>query len=116
MPVKKSTIPLVGLDIVEVIRFKKFKKVTDPFLNKVFSEKEIQYCFSHKDPSVHLAGFFALKEAVSKALGTTRYPFAEIEVRHSEDGAPAVFHKGKKLKVGVSISHTKDTAIAIAAS
>ena len=115
MAVKKSTAPLVGVDIVDVSRFKKLKKINDPFLKKVFFEEEVKYCFSYKDPSVHLAGFFALKEAVSKALGTTSYPFAEIEVRHSQDGAPVVFHKGKKLRIGVSISHTKDMAIAIAA-
>lgn len=106
--------PFLGIDIVEVARFKEHNK-SSPFLTKVFTEEELKYCFSYPEPAVHLAGHFALKESVSKALGVNKYPFAEVEVRHRNDGAPEAFHKGKKLPIAVSISHTKDIAIAIAA-
>lgn len=107
-------LPNLGVDLVEVARFKEYKK-SSPFLKKVFSAREIKYCFSYSEPAVHLAGHFALKESVSKALGIKKYPFSEIEVRHTNEGAPEAYHKGKKLQIAVSISHTKDIAIAIAA-
>jgi holo-[acyl-carrier protein] synthase len=36
----------------------------------VFTEGEIAYCTRRRDPSPHLAGRFAAKEACMKALGT----------------------------------------------
>lgn len=105
----------VGIDIVDVARFKKFNsKTSDSFLKKVFFEKEIEYCFSYKDSAPHLAGIFSAKEAVSKALGVKLFPFSEIEIRHEKDGKPVVFHKGKKLSVNISITHTDKVAAAIA--
>jgi holo-[acyl-carrier protein] synthase len=105
----------IGIDITPVARFVAFEgDKENPFLRKVFSTDERDYCFSYKNPSVHLAGFFALKEAVSKALGTSLYPFAEIEIRHTTEGAPEAWFSGKKLAVRTSISHTDELAIAIA--
>jgi phosphopantetheine--protein transferase-like protein len=105
----------VGIDCVDVNRFLEFKTNKDhPFLKKVFFEDELHYCFSYQNVEVHLAGFFALKEATSKALGVNLYPFAEIEVKHNKDGAPEVWNKGKKLDIKVSISHTNSVAVAIA--
>ena len=105
----------VGIDLVTVSRFNKFvQDKNHPFLVKVFSSVELEYCFSYENPDVHLAGHFALKEAVSKALGTSKYPFVEVEVRHGKEGEPEVWHKGIKLSVKVSISHTEEYACAIA--
>jgi phosphopantetheine--protein transferase-like protein len=107
----------VGVDIVEVSRFEAYKdKKEDAFLSKVFSLTEINYCFSYSDPSSHLAGTFAAKEAVSKALGVKHFPFSEIEVRHDNDGKPEAFMKGKKLPVSISITHSNTIAAAIAAT
>ncbi len=105
----------IGLDLVEISRFKKHaKKGSDAFLNKVFTEGELEYCFKHQDPSPHLAGLFAAKEATSKALGVAKYPFAEIEIRHAPDGQPIPYFKGKKLQIGLSITHTRGVAAAVA--
>lgn len=105
----------VGIDLVDVKRFKKFNKDKESsFLKKVFLKGEVDYCFKYKDPSVHLAGSFAAKEAVSKALGVEKFPFAEVEIRHRPDGAPEAWHKGKKLSVKISITHTDTVAAAIA--
>lgn len=40
------------------------------FLNRIFTPLEQEYAFAHKVPYLHLAGRFAVKEAVMKALGT----------------------------------------------
>lgn len=54
------------------------------------------------------------KNAVSKALGVTEYPFASLEIKHGGDGAPEAWRGGKKLSVQVSITHTAKTAAAVA--
>lgn len=111
MPAKR---PRIGIDIARVSRFARFKTAKHAFLQKIFTPAELAYCFARPKPAQHLAGFFAAKEAASKALGTTKYPFAELEVRHAADGAPLLFHKGKKLSASISISHEGGFAIAAA--
>ena len=105
--------PKIGIDIVDVLRFRGFTK-NDPFIQKTFSVYEQEYCFSHTDPSSHLAGIFAAKEATSKALGTDTYIIYELEVRHTDNGVPGMFFKNKPLSISVSISHTDTVAIACA--
>ncbi len=105
---------MIGTDIVDISRFSKFTSKDDAFIKKVFTPSEIEYCFRYKSPSEHLAGIFAAKEAVSKALSVTKYPFIEIEILHKKDGAPIAFHEGKRLKVAVSISHSTQVAMAVA--
>ena len=105
----------VGIDIVDVSRFSKlYKKPHTHSLNKLFLKSEIQYCLSYKEPATHLAGIFAAKEAVSKALGVGRYPFIELEIRHAKDGSPEAWSKNKRLPVSISIAHTLSLATAIA--
>lgn len=105
----------VGIDVVDVARFARFKKnKKHPFLAKVFSAREIAYCFGYAEPASHLAGMFAAKEATSKALGAARYPFAEIEIRHDTAGKPLAYRRGRRLPVLLSITHTGALAAAIA--
>ncbi len=105
----------IGFDIVEVSRFRKHTKNTgDHFLRKIFSKKEIAYCFTYSDPSAHFAGIFAAKEAASKALGIDKYPWIEIEIRHMKNGKPIAYKKNKRLPIDISISHTKNIAGAVA--
>ncbi len=107
--------PCLGVDAVEIKRFTLIlESEKNDFIEKVFSKKEIAYCESFKDKATHYAGFFAAKEAISKALGVNKYPFIEIEISHTKEGAPFALYKGKKLLVTVSITHTEETAIAVA--
>jgi holo-[acyl-carrier protein] synthase len=108
---------MVGIDLAEVSRFSPMAKDRNhAFLKKVFSKEEIAYCFSRSNTAQHLAGMFAAKEAASKALGVEKYPFAEIEVRHTKAGAPQAWSRktGKKLNISVSITHTATIAAAMA--
>lgn len=105
----------VGIDIAEAVRFINLMKVSQwHLLKKFFTEKEIAYCLNFKDSAIHFAGQLAAKEAASKALGVEKFPFAELEIRHKQNGQPEVWKGGKKLPVSISISHTKELAIAIA--
>ncbi len=115
MPQPFSGLNKIGLDLVEISRFKQFdKKTVDHRLRKIFTKLEISYCFQYKSPASHLAGIFAAKEASSKALGAVKFPFVELEIRHGKDGSPQVWKKGRRLSVSVSITHTRDLAAAIA--
>lgn len=104
-----------GIDLVEVARFHPFvHNKKHSFLRKAFSEKELTYCFSYKNPAVHLAGIFAAKEAVAKALGADTVAFIELEIRHAKGGAPEVWRNDCKLPIAISITHTDAMAAAIA--
>ena len=102
-----------GIDLIEVARFRGLTR-DDAFLLRTFTIHELEYCFSYADPAPHLAGHFAAKEAAWKSLQTTEYPFTELEVRHSDVGAPYIERNGERLPVHVSISHTADIAAAVA--
>ena len=105
----------LGIDIVETRRFALSEKGSkDHFLRKNYSEKELDYCFSFKASEQHLAGMFAAKEAVFKALGR-KISLKSIEIERKDSGQPIVFVNGKRVKsIHVSLSHTSETAIAIA--
>lgn len=114
-----------GLDIIEIKRIKRsLEKYSPRFENKIFTDKEISYCQSQADPGKHFAARFAVKEAVSKSLGTGinhDVGFKDIEVINQDSGKPIVIMsgQGKKLfdklnlkSIHISISHDRHYAIA----
>jgi len=103
----------IGIDMADIARFRALSRSS---LVKLFSKREIARAKMYKDPAPHLAGMFAAKEAASKALGTKQFPFFTLEIRHAKDGAPEVWKDGKKVRVSVSITHTRSLAAAIAVS
>ena len=61
----------VGTDLIRISRIRKLaKRFPDRIGQKVFTAGELEYCRAKKDPAPSLAGRFAAKEAVMKALGT----------------------------------------------
>jgi holo-[acyl-carrier protein] synthase len=114
----------VGVDIVEVERFKKLhEKWGEHFLKKIFTDREIDYCLSKKNSYQHLAGRFAVKEAVSKAISTGwtgNFRWKDVEVLNDKRGKPfAFFHNKLKeelnsCSVHISISHSQNYAVAFA--
>jgi holo-[acyl-carrier protein] synthase len=57
----------IGVDIESIERFVKLDRAKDSrFLAKIFTEKELDYCFKYKSPAEHLAVRYAGKEAVIK--------------------------------------------------
>lgn len=115
----------VGIDIIEIDRIERAVKHNKNFLYKLFTEKEIEYFNAHGYKIESIAGVFAAKEAISKALGTgfRGFGFKDIEILKDNKGKPEVilFNKAKALaeiygnyKVHLSISHNKSNAIAYA--
>jgi phosphopantetheine--protein transferase-like protein len=111
----------IGVDIVKIDRFEQIiAAVVSPFMHRVFTEREREWLDKRKADSI--AGVFAAKEAVAKALGTgfTKLHPSDIEILHKENGRPYVVlhNNAKKLarrcNVHISISHTDTDAIAYA--
>ena len=71
----------LGTDLVRVSRF---ESTTDHFLRRSFTEQEIRLSGGKAQS---LAGRWAVKESVLKALGMgMALPFSDIEVRSDDDG------------------------------
>ena len=112
-----------GVDIIEINRIQEsIEKLGDTFLNKVYTQKEIEYCESKgKNKYQHYAARFAVKEAAFKAVSESvedkfAISWKDIEITNDEQGRPKteiLFLKNKKVEnIDVSISHCKDYAMA----
>lgn len=112
----------VGTDIIEIDRIKNAIDNTPGFLEKVFTKREVEELSKNTLRVESVAGNFAVKEAVSKAVGTgiRGFGFRDIEVFRDELGKPIVrvsskieeVIKSKDYLFNVSISHNKTMAIA----
>ena len=119
---------LLGLDLTEVDRVAALlERWGDRFVKRVFLPGEISARRRHpRARAQHVAGRFAAKEAVMKALGTgTRgVAFREIEVTADLRGKPTLTLHGRALdrarrlqvtSMEVSITHGETTAAAVVA-
>ena len=105
----------IGIDIVENSRF---CNKPQGFLQKIFTEKEIDEGLSREAPEEYFASRFACKEAFVKALGTGFGPILakDIEVIENEDGLPSISIKkepGVKKRIHLSLSHEKGYSVAM---
>jgi len=115
---------LTGTDIIEISRIKEsIENLGDTFKNKIYTEKEIEYCESKKNAKYqHYAGRFAVKEAIFKAISELlddKYEISwkDAEILNDIQGKPRVSFKTKKIQqkienIDISISHCKEYAIA----
>ncbi len=112
-----------GVDIIEIDRVKEsIEQLGDKFLNRVFTDKEIEYCESRKNQKYqHYAARFAAKEAAFKAVSgqiDDKYNvcWKDFEVTNDEQGRPSIKLVGidEKLieNIDISISHCKKYAVA----
>lgn len=116
----------VGTDIVEVDRIKQaiIRNGID-FLNRVFTNDEIEK-INKDDPDYERAsGFWAAKESIVKAVGLGfRHGilFHDAEIKHDAYGCPYFFVKGKLKEImiersmsniSLSISHCRTHAVAV---
>ena len=115
----------VGIDIVEIRRIKDAIEANSKFLEKVFTSTELDYLKSRNLRPEYVAGRFAAKEAVAKALGTgfRGFDFKDIEIDRTTLGKPIVILKGRakiiakkegQYNIHLSISHGEDSAVAYA--
>lgn len=105
---------MIGVDIVKISRIEKiYEKYEEKFLQKIFNDSEIEILKNKNFRIQSIAGFYATKEAVSKALGTGigQTAFKDIEIFYK--GA-VPYAKAKGYIYNVSISHDGGMAIAFA--
>jgi len=107
---------MLGIDIIKISKFKKITQKDYSFWSKFFTKEEWDYSFSRPGPAQSLAGIFAAKEAVFKAIGSEdKKDFTKIGISHAKSGQPIASIKNiEKTRVNVSISHEKDYAVAVA--
>jgi holo-[acyl-carrier-protein] synthase len=113
----------IGIDIAEIARIKRLLG-REGFAEKIFTPSEIAFSEKHSAPEISLAGRFAAKEAIMKALGTgwaKGVSWRDITITHDEAGKPSVELTGEAGRIAdrlgaaaifVSISHTGDYAVA----
>ena len=98
-----------GCDIVKISRV---KKLTESALKKIFHRSELKD-YRHE----HLAGIFAVKEAVFKALDLKVNSFLDVEIKYQTSGRPFLILspelKNKISSIDCSVSHDGDYAIAV---
>ncbi|HLJ62069.1 MAG TPA: holo-ACP synthase [bacterium] len=115
----------MGLDVVEVPRVERvIARWGEAFLGRVFTAAELRHVGASPSVAQRLAGRFAAKEAVMKALGTgwRGVAWREIEIENDALGNPLVRLTGRAAEAAlrrgigswaVSISHTRDLATAV---
>ena len=113
----------IGIDTVEVQRFRESLERTPQLMDRLFTEGEHAYGLNHQDSGPSLAVRFAAKEATMKALGVGlgAFDFHDVEVVKADSGAPLLNVTGCG-RVGsqqgvtswkVSLSHTCSIATAV---
>lgn len=115
----------IGIDVVEVERIESaIHRHGEPFLARLFTRDERNYCEAQKRPALHFAARFAAKEAVSKALGTGiggEAGWLDLEIVRDAAGAPRLHLSGAAedfanekniAEIQISLTHAKDYAAA----
>ncbi len=107
-----------GVDITEVSRLRRaVEKWGDDFLKRIFTQTELKNAQKRSSFYQHLAGRFAAKEAIFKAMKIKDLGWQEVEILNNEVGSPIAKISNAKAKnyyVEISISHVKTYAVASA--
>lgn len=115
----------IGTDIIEISRIREAALRHPAMWDKVLTSREKSYCQAKANGYQCLAGRFAAKEAVLKALGLglRGVSWRDIEILPDEQGQPQVNVYGKLVdrsrelgikKINLSISHSREYAMAVA--
>jgi len=110
----------IGTDIASVSRIDKiYQERKNKFLERILSPDEINI-FDKNQKIEFLAGRFAAKEAIIKAMGEKKIAFNEITILNNSKGKPYLANKEfleekyltKIESFHISISHEKEFATA----
>ncbi len=115
----------IGVDLVRVDRIRAImERWQDRFLSRLYTDAERQSCFRRASPYPSLAGRFAVKEAILKALGvgwSRGVSWVEIEVLNDAAGRPVatvrgrvetLFREAGVTGIHVTLAHDADYAVA----
>lgn len=104
----------VGIDIIEINRVKNIEE----FATRILSKNEIMLfnAYSLQRQQEFLAGRWALKEAIFKALPHENLTFKDIDISYNKFNQPVTNIKNYQLLLSLSHNQTNAIAIAIVAS
>jgi holo-[acyl-carrier protein] synthase len=113
----------VGVDAVDIERFRTSLERTPTMRERLFVAEDLDYVAPKADPVPSLAARFAAREAVMKAMGVGlgAFGFHEVWVTRDPGGQPRLAITGRALELAVdrgithwhlSITHTDLVAIA----
>lgn len=115
----------IGLDLVKIDRVRSIaERWQERFLNRLYTEAECRDCLQKPAPYASLAGRFAVKEAIMKALGTgwsDGVRWRDIQVLNDRTGRPQATVSGRVkilmqhagvTGIHVSLSHDAEYAVA----
>lgn len=100
----------IGIDIESVERF---RNAEPGLLDRVLSPDDRAYVGKFADPAPHIAGIWAAKEALVKAIGRKDIRFDAVSVRHDAAGKPALSYTPDDGHLHLSISHGGGQAVAV---
>jgi len=114
----------VGIDLVDVDRFRASLARTPSMRTRMFTEAERAYADAASDPAERYAARFAAKEAAMKALGVGlgAFGFHDVAVAREDGGRPSLVVVGAAevlaVELGVvgwqlSLTHTATSAGAV---
>ncbi len=117
----------IGIDAVDIDRFRAILQRSPRMLQRIFTEQEIEYGGRFTDSAPRLAARFAAKEAAMKALGVGlgAFSFKEVEVQILRGGAPMLLLSGAAERLAkskgvtawhISLTHTDSSAQAVVAA
>ncbi len=105
-----------GVDIIEVRRIKDaVERHGKAFLERIFTDRELECAGKRSNLYQYYAGRFASKEAVFKALGDKDLNWKDVQVLNDQDGRPhcTLLNSAQdKVDIHLSISHIKNYAVA----
>lgn len=115
----------IGIDIIEIARVKKsIDTFGDSFLNKIYTQNELDYCLAKHNKYQHLAARFAAKEAIYKALASgweKDATWKSMEIINEPNGLPVVKFIGKLKEfmsddkdIKISLSHSDNYVTCVA--
>jgi holo-[acyl-carrier protein] synthase len=113
----------IGVDVVEIERFRTSLARTPSMRDRLFTAVELEYAAAKADPVPSLAARFAAREATMKALGLGlgAFGFHEVWVHRAASGAPSLVVEGRAAELAaaagvvrwhLSVSHSELVAVA----
>ena len=117
------TIIGIGVDAVDVPRFRVSLARTPSMRTRLFTAEELDYVAPKADPVPSLAARFAAREAVMKAmgLGLGAFGFHEVWVSRAASGEPSLVVTGRAAELAaergitmwlLTLTHTDTVAVA----
>jgi holo-[acyl-carrier protein] synthase len=111
----------IGLDLLEIERMERALERRPGLAQRLFRAGELEYAGTRARPAQHLAARFCAKEAVSKALGLEVFVPLDVEVLRGGAAVGLALHGAARaragelgVEVGVSLTHTRGMAAAVA--